>query len=317
MARARDIRGPYENPSRAPCHLRRGLRRADPAHRARPICRDALGRPLPLVPDGPADPGAGRHRDLLPAGSRDRAREGRLARRLAVARGRRAWSRARRCRRRSPVDPPLRASGPAPASGGALPPEFQWLRTPGLGADLPHRRRCAGADRPRERRVVVRAGAGRAAAGGPRLRRRDRRWSSTPEIYQQGAGLATYYNRHKFHALVLSDEPGRGRALAVMSCPGDWPDGRLSWPAQRRSGGAGAAVAARRGGGRAAAVPLAAGRRLGDRRAGARRGRDLRRGRAGRACLVHRRLRRHARLRPDRARRRRRGSPASTTCPGQ
>jgi xylan 1,4-beta-xylosidase len=53
----------------------------------------------------------------------------------------------------------------------------------------------------------------------------------TPISYQQAAGLTTYYNRHKFHALMLTDEPGIGRALTILSCPGDWPDGALSFPA--------------------------------------------------------------------------------------
>lgn len=48
----------------------------------------------------------------------------------------------------------------------------------------------------------------------------------SPETYQQAAGLTTYYNRFKFHALLLSDEPGLGPALSVMSCAGD-ADGQL------------------------------------------------------------------------------------------
>ncbi len=49
-----------------------------------------------------------------------------------------------------------------------------------------------------------------------------------PETYQQAAGLTTYYNRHKFHALVLTHEAGVGRALQILSCPGDWPDAALT-----------------------------------------------------------------------------------------
>lgn len=48
-----------------------------------------------------------------------------------------------------------------------------------------------------------------------------------PPTYQKGAGLITCYNRHKFHAAVVSDEPGVGRALCILSCPGDWPDARM------------------------------------------------------------------------------------------
>ncbi len=48
--------------------------------------------------------------------------------------------------------------------------------------------------------------------------------------YQQAAGLTTYYNRHKFHALVVTQEPGLGCCLSILSCPGDWPDGALTLP---------------------------------------------------------------------------------------
>ena len=52
----------------------------------------------------------------------------------------------------------------------------------------------------------------------------------TPWTYQQAAGLTTYYNRHKFHALLVTDEPGQGRVLTIMSCPGNWPDCALTYP---------------------------------------------------------------------------------------
>jgi len=51
-----------------------------------------------------------------------------------------------------------------------------------------------------------------------------------PATYQQAAGLTTYYNRHKFHALVVTHEPDVGRALSILSCPGDWPDAALHAP---------------------------------------------------------------------------------------
>jgi xylan 1,4-beta-xylosidase len=54
--------------------------------------------------------------------------------------------------------------------------------------------------------------------------------SFAPVTYQQAAGLTTYYNRHKFHALMLTDEPGVGRALTILSCPGLWPDPGLEFP---------------------------------------------------------------------------------------
>ena len=52
----------------------------------------------------------------------------------------------------------------------------------------------------------------------------------SPTTYQQAAGLTTYYNRHKFHAVVVSYEPGMGRVLTIQSCPGNWPDGELEHP---------------------------------------------------------------------------------------
>jgi len=51
-----------------------------------------------------------------------------------------------------------------------------------------------------------------------------------PDSYQQAAGLTTYYNRHKFHALLVSHEPDIGRSLSLMSCAGDWPECALSYP---------------------------------------------------------------------------------------
>ncbi len=53
-----------------------------------------------------------------------------------------------------------------------------------------------------------------------------------PETYQQAAGLATYYNRHKFHFFAVSRNDRLGRCLTLLSCPGDWPDGKLSFPAE-------------------------------------------------------------------------------------
>ena len=55
---------------------------------------------------------------------------------------------------------------------------------------------------------------------------------AAPSHYQHAAGLTTYYNRHKFHALLLSWEPGIGRCLRIESCAGDWPDGALSRPVE-------------------------------------------------------------------------------------
>ncbi len=111
---------------------------------------------------------------------------------------------------------------------GALPTEFQWLRTP-----YP------------ERLFRIEKGAavltGRESWGSwfeqSFLARRQEDLSYDaettltfdPETYQQAAGLFTYYNRFKFHGLVLSLEDGK-LALRVVSCAGDHPDGALTWP---------------------------------------------------------------------------------------
>jgi xylan 1,4-beta-xylosidase len=50
-----------------------------------------------------------------------------------------------------------------------------------------------------------------------------------PESFQQAAGLTHYYNRHKFHFAAVTHDPKRGRVLRIMSCLGDWPDGRLTF----------------------------------------------------------------------------------------
>ena len=51
-----------------------------------------------------------------------------------------------------------------------------------------------------------------------------------PSTFQQAAGLAAYYNRHKFHFLAVTWDERLGRALAILSCEGDFPEGRLSFP---------------------------------------------------------------------------------------
>ncbi|MBL8582052.1 MAG: glycoside hydrolase family 43 protein [Rhizobiaceae bacterium] len=51
-----------------------------------------------------------------------------------------------------------------------------------------------------------------------------------PETFQQAAGVVHYYNRHKFHFACVTHDASKGRVLTILSCPGDWPDGRLSFP---------------------------------------------------------------------------------------
>ena len=50
-----------------------------------------------------------------------------------------------------------------------------------------------------------------------------------PTTYQQAAGLTTYYNRFKFHKLVISDELGMGRVLNMFSCLGS-ENGDMAFP---------------------------------------------------------------------------------------
>lgn len=113
----------------------------------------------------------------------------------------------------------------------SLPPEFQWLRTP-----EPERIfELTG----RTLRLIGRESIGSWFEQSLVARRQEHlayRASTTlaafaPDTYQQAAGLTTYYNRSKFHLAAVSHSPEHGRCLMLMSCPGDWPDGRLSFPA--------------------------------------------------------------------------------------
>ncbi|MBW8844515.1 MAG: glycoside hydrolase family 43 protein [Burkholderiales bacterium] len=111
----------------------------------------------------------------------------------------------------------------------ALPPEFQWLRTPEP-----------------ERLFTLTGGAlrlfGRESVGSwfeqslVARRQEDHAFRAetllrfSPTNYQQAAGLTHYYNRHKFHFLALTWHETLGRVLSILSCPGDWPDTRLQFP---------------------------------------------------------------------------------------
>jgi xylan 1,4-beta-xylosidase len=54
--------------------------------------------------------------------------------------------------------------------------------------------------------------------------------SFDPVTYQQVAGLTYYYNRFKFHFAAVTWHETLGRVLTLMSCEGDYPDGRMSFP---------------------------------------------------------------------------------------
>jgi xylan 1,4-beta-xylosidase len=117
-----------------------------------------------------------------------------------------------------------------PFDGPALPADFQWLRTPyperiftltGDGLRL-HARESIGSWF--EQALVARR------QEHFRYRAETRLTGFAPDTYQQAAGLTTYYNRSKFHFLAVTHDAAAGRVLTILSCPGDWPDGRLSFP---------------------------------------------------------------------------------------
>ncbi len=118
---------------------------------------------------------------------------------------------------------------------GVLPEEFQWLRTPyperifrvEKGALLLTGRESPGSWF--EQALVARRQEHHAYVVETTV-------DCAPETYQAGAGLTTYYNRHKFHAVFVTHEDGVGRCLRVMSCPGDWPAGGSRWARRWRSG---------------------------------------------------------------------------------
>jgi xylan 1,4-beta-xylosidase len=49
-----------------------------------------------------------------------------------------------------------------------------------------------------------------------------------PPDWQRAAGLITYYNRHKFHAALITLEEGE-RVVTLVSCLGDWPGEGLTF----------------------------------------------------------------------------------------
>ena len=112
-----------------------------------------------------------------------------------------------------------------------LPLDFQWLRTP-----FPERIFSL-ADRPGFLRLIGRESIGSFFEQALVARRQqdfsfraETELDFAPETFQQAAGLTLYYNRHKFHFLAVTHDARLGRVLTVMSCLGDWPDGKLTFP---------------------------------------------------------------------------------------
>ncbi len=112
---------------------------------------------------------------------------------------------------------------------GRLPEEFQWLRTP-----CPERIFTLTGSR---LRLIGRESIGSWFEQSLVARRQEhfRYRAETalafdPVSFQQAAGLTAYYNRHKFHFLAVTWHEKAGRSLTILSCPGQWPDGKLSFP---------------------------------------------------------------------------------------
>lgn len=135
-----------------------------------------------------------------------------------------------------PAPDPAATARPRPAVhhvfGGCreLPQDFQWLRTPEperLFSLTGEALRLTGRESVGswfEQSLVARRQEDLAFRAETTLARFD------PVSYQQAAGLTLYYNRHKFHLLAIGWDALHGRVATLMSCPGDWPDGRLDFP---------------------------------------------------------------------------------------
>ncbi|MCK3780766.1 glycoside hydrolase family 43 protein [Ensifer sesbaniae] len=115
--------------------------------------------------------------------------------------------------------------------GGVLPIEFQWLRTPQPARIFSLELRAG------HLRLFGRESIGSWFEQALVARRQEHHSfraetavEVVPETYQQVAGLTHYYNRHKFHALGVTWHETLGRALTILSCPGDFPHGRLEFP---------------------------------------------------------------------------------------
>ena len=313
MARSRSLTGPYElHPRHPPAHLQGRPRRGPAARRPRPDRRDPGRRGLPHPPLLAPAP---RHSAARRSAARPRSR--------SASGATTAGSTSSTAASSPPLEVPAPPGAPEPEpdrpveyrfDGPSLPQDFQWLRTPyperlftltGDALRL-HGRESVGSWF--EQALVARR------QQHLRYRAETRLAAFAPDTYQQNAGLTTYYNRSKFHFLAVTHDAALGRVLTILSCPGDWPDGRLAFPLHPPiplpDGPVDLAVEVD---GATPAVLLARRRRMAARRPRARRQRHLRRGRPRRARLLHRRLRRPARLRHLRPRRHRRLHRRSAT----
>ncbi|MBP7002476.1 glycoside hydrolase family 43 protein [Amaricoccus sp.] len=226
MARSRDIGGPYE------LHPTTHLLTAKDAPEA-PLQRTGHGQ----IVETPAGETYHTHLCSRPLAGLRRSPLGRETAIQKLVWGEDGWPRLAQGGLVPAVDvpAPTDAEPAAPRAvervldGDRLPPEFQWLRSPeperlftltGSALRL-HARESIGSWF--EQALVARRQEHLAY-------RAETEVAFEPETYQQAAGLTTYYNRSKFHFLAVTWTKGIGRSLTIMSCPGDWPDGRLSFP---------------------------------------------------------------------------------------
>lgn len=114
-------------------------------------------------------------------------------------------------------------------NGDHLPDDFQWLRTPYPDRLFSLTGNCL--------KLMGRESPGSWYEQSLVARRQSHHkvWVETrvdfnPENFQQLAGLMHYYNRHKFHFLGITRHEDHGRVLTILSCPGEWPDGKLQFP---------------------------------------------------------------------------------------
>ena len=126
-----------------------------------------------------------------------------------------------------PTVPVMRAA----FSPDGLPLDFQWLRTP-----RPERIFSLSA-RPGWLRLIARESIGSWFEQALVARRQqhfayraETEIDFQPRTFQQAAGLIAYYNRFKFHFLAITWDDRLGRAMTILSCEGDYPEGRLSFP---------------------------------------------------------------------------------------
>ncbi|MEX0628035.1 MAG: glycoside hydrolase family 43 protein [Cucumibacter sp.] len=113
-----------------------------------------------------------------------------------------------------------------------LPIDFQWLRSPEPGrlfsmtADHNHLRLYGRESIGSwfEQSLVARRLAHFAAECSTTI-------DFSPRDERQMAGLIAYYNRYQFHYLAVTAHSEGQRELLIVSCPGDYPEGRLTFPA--------------------------------------------------------------------------------------